>query len=142
MFPRSEHGWDSNSSLSSPPEFSGKALTARPHYHRDGQHVDFYCDLTRSGKRQNETLSLRSFAQLKRRWKQDYPKKEHLHETKQHSVAQCCKKRQDCWDKLRSINDVNIPESLRAQFKVDAYGNVIARDAKNMGLCGWDVDHI
>jgi len=138
MFPQR---WDSNPSLSSPPEFSRKALTARPTYHENGQ-VDFYCDLTRRGKRQNEFLTLAAFAQLKRRWEKDYPKKKHLYETKQHNVAQCSAKRQDCWDKLRSIDDVNIPASLRAKFKVDAYGNVIARDAKNMGLCGWDVDHI
>ena len=48
--------------------------------------------------------------------------------------------RSACWSKLPIVHD--LPSKYRDVFKVDMYGNVVAKAAEDGALCFFDVDHV
>ena len=133
--------WHDNPQTSFPPAFSGSSLTLRPIFHDDLKYVTW----------KNKKMSIRNYDILKNEWELAYPKISYedqngkprtKHETTSYRNSQTSKTsiRKHCWDKLPFAK--NIPSSLRHQFKVDAYGNVISLNAEHLSVCSWDVDHI
>jgi hypothetical protein len=75
-------------------------------------------------------------------WEKKFPKlTKHPQETwSERSKATSSKKNiNGCWDALpRTV----LKSKWRDKFRVDMYGNVIAKDASDGSLCSFDVDHI
>ena len=145
--------WYDDKTTAVPPAFAGISNYARPVLHKDG--------LTVTYKKQHMTT--KEYKTMIKQWQIDYP---HItysdvggkqvrtkHETQSFRTSTTTNKkiRLAVWDKLPWISEAawthleegfKVPETLKRLFKVDMYGNVIAKEADNMSLCYFDVDHI
>lgn len=133
--------WNESNEVYFPPEFTNKTLSEMAVYNSDSCTYEWV----------NKSYSRQEWKQKCLSWDRNYPnivertggEKRTLHETMSYRSSKTTNEDviQWCWDSLSQSNE-DIVSKFRNQFRVDMYGNVVARSASDGALCKFDVDHL